>query len=58
MERWAKKMNEAKVAKSNAVKHAQLLQKEQEAKEEALRKQIQIEIMQSSMKSKPDISRV
>jgi len=54
MERWAKKMNEAKVAKSNAARHAQLLQKEQEAKEEALRKQIQIEILQSSAKLKPD----
>ena len=53
MERWAKKMNEAKIAKSNAAKQAQLMQREQEAKEEALRKQIQIEIIQNSTKTKP-----
>ena len=45
MERWAKKMNEAKLAKHNAVKQAQMMQKEQEAREEAIRKQIQNEIM-------------
>lgn len=54
MERWAKKMNEAKVAKSNAVKQAQLLQRELEAKEEAIRKQIQTEIMESVAMQKPD----
>ena len=58
MERWAKKMNEAKVAKSNAAKQAQLMLREQEAKEEALRKQIQIEIMQNTTKSKPAAMKV
>ncbi len=45
MERWAKKTNESKLAKSNAVKQAQMLQKEMEAKEEAIRKQIQDEML-------------
>ena len=58
MERWAKKMNEAKVAKSNAARKAQLLQQEQEAKEEAIRQQIQNEILQNVTKSIPDAVKV
>ncbi len=45
MERWAKKTNEAKMVKSNALKQAQMMQKEMEAKEEELRKRIQDEML-------------
>ena len=51
-------MNEAKVAKSNAARKAQLLQQEQEAKEEAIRQQIQNEILQNVTKSIPDAVKV
>ena len=53
MERWAKKTNEAKIAKSNAIKQAQMLQRELEAKEELIRKQIQNEIMQNVAAAMP-----
>eukprot|EP00794_Sanderia_malayensis_P006084 gene6084-6787_t len=45
MERWAKKTNEAKNAKSKSLKQVQLLQREMEAKEEEMRKRIQDEVL-------------
>ena len=60
MERWAKKTNEAKMAKSNAVKQAQMMQREQEAREEALRKQIHDEILSAVSVQAPsaDVNKV
>ena len=43
MERWARQQNKAKTARKDAVLKAQLEQQEREAKEEAIRKQMEEE---------------